>query len=129
MNGYAAARVAAMLDHSVNQGPDLRQREGCPLREQTNAAVRFLAVASEADAADMLAAVVDRRAVFARSPNGIAKHLRHGYRMMIAVGGGTAGERAAAVDAEGGHDAEKVGHEKEKEKEKMHISDFWRELN
>lgn len=73
MNRHTAAYVAAVQDHGVGQEPDLLQRNGGALREQTDA---VFVVGREAR--DMIAAVVDRREIECRSPKGVVDNLRDG---------------------------------------------------
>ena len=60
VDGHAAALRAAILEHNLRQGPNLLQCEVGAEREQAKAA---FAVFAGGDAADVLAAVVDRRGV------------------------------------------------------------------
>lgn len=70
MNGHAPAFLAAVLDHGVDQRPDLFQRESATLREQADAISVFVGVdvafvlrGVENDAGDVIVAVVNRRRV------------------------------------------------------------------
>lgn len=60
VDGHAAALLAAVREHDPGQGPDLLRCEVGAEREQAETA---FAVFAGGDAADVLAAVVDRQGV------------------------------------------------------------------
>lgn len=58
---YAAAFIAIVLDKSVDQGSDLRQREVGALRKQADADLVALFVGADFEAGDVVSRAVDRR--------------------------------------------------------------------